>query len=59
MTIEIRELVIKAEIDDAKYTARKKLPTHIDKMKDDESRLIEIISKQVLEIIRMERGRGI
>ena len=59
MTIEIRELVIKAEIDDDISSSRKKLPTHIDKLKDDESRLIEIISKQVLDVIRRERGRGI
>lgn len=59
MTIEIRELLIKAEIEEVPCHSNLRFPKNIEKMKDDEMRLIESISKQVLEILREERGGGI
>lgn len=57
MTIEIRELVIKAELTNENITSQRIRSSQLDK--EEEARLISLISKQVLEQLREDRGREI
>ncbi|WP_421215159.1 DUF5908 family protein [Aeromonas jandaei] len=57
MTIEIRELVIKAELTNENITSQRIRSSQLDK--EEEARLITLISKHVLEQLREDRGREI
>lgn len=58
MTIEIRELVIKAQVSDGDAAGKHTSLSNF-KNRKEESDLVELISQKVLERLRDELGRDI
>lgn len=58
MTVEIRELVIKAQVGDSDHPSNSVFLANA-KNRREESDLVELISQKVLERLREELGRDI
>lgn len=56
MTIEIRELVIEARVNDANGSSPPWQERRLEQDKDEEARWIALISQRVMEQLREERG---
>ncbi|WP_369679028.1 DUF5908 family protein [Burkholderia ubonensis] len=59
MTIEIRELVIEARVNEAGVPSPPWLARGVSQKREEETRWVALICQRVLEQLREERGRDV